>query len=85
MGAFEHGNPLANDLRFGFATLTQNRPPTMNGNDHIRQSPIASRSRRSCFSVVDLEEEGDIYVRTMVPREDGEEWILRRHPPLTLK
>lgn len=42
-------------------------------------------NRSSCFSVVDLEEEGDIDIRIKVTREEGERWILNRHPPLTLK
>ena len=41
--------------------------------------------RSSCFSVVDMEEEGDIDIRIKVNRKEGRNWILSRHPPLTLK
>lgn len=40
--------------------------------------------RSSCFSVVDLEEEGDIDLKIKVSRDEGTKWIFDRHPPFTL-
>lgn len=40
--------------------------------------------RSSCFSVVDLEEEGDIDLRIKVSRDEATKWIFDRHPPFTL-